>query len=70
MSEKNEKSDKSGIQVIARSAAILRVLKESQHGMSLGKIAEATGLPRSTVQRITSALAEEKFVISDGIKPL
>lgn len=34
--------------------------------MSLGKIAEQVGLPRSTVQRITSALAEENFVISDA----
>ncbi|MCJ7875012.1 IclR family transcriptional regulator [Phaeobacter sp. J2-8] len=33
--------------------------------MSLGKIAELADLPRSTVQRITGALAEENFVISD-----
>ncbi|WP_299641847.1 IclR family transcriptional regulator [uncultured Ruegeria sp.] len=61
-----EKNDKGGIQVISRAASILRVLKESQSGMSLGKIAERVDLPRSTVQRITSALAEEKFVISDA----
>ncbi|MDP2494788.1 IclR family transcriptional regulator [Shimia thalassica] len=66
MSEKNSKSDRSGIQVISRAASILRVLKEAQSGMSLGKIAEQVGLPRSTVQRITSALAEENFVISDA----
>ncbi len=65
MSEKNSKNDRSGIQVISRAASILRVLKEAQSGMSLGKIAELVGLPRSTVQRITSALAEENFVISD-----
>ncbi|MDP5220054.1 IclR family transcriptional regulator [Ruegeria sp. 2205SS24-7] len=63
MTEKNEKS---GIQVISRAASILRVLKETQSGRSLGKIAERVNLPRSTVQRITSALAEEKFVISDA----
>lgn len=63
MSEKNEKG---GIQVISRAASILRVLKESQSGMSLGKIAERVDLARSTVQRITSALAEEKFVIADA----
>ncbi|WP_282153282.1 IclR family transcriptional regulator [Ruegeria atlantica] len=61
-----DKNDKGGIQVISRAASILRVLKESQSGMSLGKIAERVDLPRSTVQRITSALAEEKFVISDA----
>ncbi len=65
MSEKNLKSDRSGVQVISRAASILRVLKDAQSGLSLGKIAEQVGLPRSTVQRITSALAEENFVISD-----
>ncbi len=62
----SEKSDKGGIQVISRAASILRVLKENQSGMSLGKIAERVDLPRSTVQRITSALAEEKLVIADA----
>lgn len=65
MSERNPKSDRSGIQVISRAASILRVLKDAQSGMSLGKIADQVGLPRSTVQRITSALAEENFVIAD-----
>ena len=62
----SEKADKGGIQVISRAASILRVLKENQSGMSLGKIAERVDLPRSTVQRITSALAEEKLVIADA----
>ncbi|NOD75896.1 MULTISPECIES: IclR family transcriptional regulator [unclassified Ruegeria] len=62
----SEKENKGGIQVISRAASILRVLKESQSGMSLGKIAERVDLPRSTVQRITSALAEEKLVIADA----
>ncbi|WP_152612126.1 IclR family transcriptional regulator [Ruegeria sp. ANG-S4] len=61
-----DKSDKGGIQVISRAASILRVLKENQSGMSLGKIAERVDLPRSTVQRITRALAKEKLVISDA----
>lgn len=60
-----EKNDKGGIQVISRAAAILRVLKDSDTGMSLGQIAEKAGLPRSTVQRITGALAAENFVVSD-----
>ena len=66
MSEKNEKTERSGIQVISRAASILRVLKETQSGMSLGKIADRVSLPRSTVQRIASALAEEGFVITDA----
>ncbi len=60
------KADKGGIQVISRAASILRVLKENQSGMSLGKIAERVDLPRSTVQRITSALAEENLVIAEA----
>ncbi|KMW60400.1 Transcriptional regulator, IclR family [Candidatus Rhodobacter oscarellae] len=62
----SEKYDKGGIQVISRAASILRVLKETQSGMSLGNIAARVSLPRSTVQRITSALAEEGYVITDA----
>ena len=49
-----------GMQVISRSAAILRVLNDSCK--SLGTIANLTGLPRSTVQRIVDALAVENLV--------
>lgn len=59
------KSDRSGIQVIARAASILRTLRDNPSGLSLGQIAERVNLPRSTVQRITGALAEERMVISD-----
>jgi len=65
MAENDSKNDRSGIQVISRAAAILRILRESQTGMSLGQIANKTGLPRSTVQRITGALIDERFVMSD-----
>ncbi|SMX50702.1 IclR family transcriptional regulator [Maliponia aquimaris] len=65
MIEQNDKRDRSGIQVIARAAAILRVLKEERSGLSLGQIARRVDLPRSTVQRITSALSAERFVIQD-----
>lgn len=66
MLDKEEKNEKIGIQVISRAASILRVLKDTQSGLSLGKIAERVGLPRSTVQRITSALSTEGFVITDA----
>lgn len=66
MAEKEDKNGRSGIQVIARAAAILRTLRESQTGMSLGQIAERVGLPRSTVQRIVAALMTERLVISDS----
>ena len=53
---------RNGIQVIARAAAVLRALKGSAAGMSLGQIAERVGLPRSTVQRIVGALQAERLV--------
>jgi len=65
MNDLTEKTDRNGIQVIARAAAILRVLKDHRTGLSLGRIASEVNLPRSTVQRITGALATERLVISD-----
>lgn len=58
------KNDRNGVQVIARAAAILRVLKDRRSGLSLGQIATAVDLPRSTVQRIITALARERLVVS------
>jgi len=57
-------NDKSQVQVIARAAAILRALEEENSGLSLGQIALRVNLPRSTVQRIVSALETEKLVIA------
>lgn len=65
MIEITAKPDRNGIQVIARAAAILRVLKEHRTGLSLGRIAAEVNLPRSTVQRITGALAAERLITSD-----
>lgn len=64
--ELNKKPDKGGIQVIARSAAIMRTLRDNPNGVSLGQIAAKVDLPRSTVQRIVGALQEERLVISGG----
>ena len=64
--EIKKKSEKSGIQVIARSAAILRTLRDHPNGVSLGQIAAKVDLPRSTVQRIVGALQSERLVISGG----
>jgi DNA-binding IclR family transcriptional regulator len=55
---------RSGIQVIRRAVAVLRVLAEQgQNGLSLGSIAARVELPRSTVQRIVGALEEEGMVM-------
>lgn len=64
MSTSTDQGSRSGIQVIARAAAVLRALRQSQDGMSLGQIAEAVNLPRSTVQRIVGALQEERMIIA------
>lgn len=64
--EVNKSAARSGIQVIARAAAVLRALKEAPGGMSLGQIAERVDLARSTVQRIVQALQEERLVITTG----
>jgi len=65
-SEASDRNGRSGIQVIARAAAILRALRANTSGMSLGQIAEKVDLPRSTVQRIVGALQAERLVISSG----
>jgi DNA-binding IclR family transcriptional regulator len=55
------------MQLISRVAAVLRALEGRQTGLSLGQIAQATGLPRPTVQRIVDALEIEQFVAPDPI---
>jgi DNA-binding IclR family transcriptional regulator len=62
-SDRNRGS-RQGIQVIARAAAILRALENESEGLSLGQIAKRVDLPRSTVQRIVSALAAEQLLIA------
>lgn len=63
---KDPDHSRSGIQVIARAAAVLRVLRDNTEGMSLGQIAEKVELPRSTVQRIVGALQAERLVIASS----
>ena len=63
-----EDEERGGIQVIARAAAVLRAVTASPEGLSLGDLADRTGLARSTVQRIVSALAAEQFLISAGAR--
>lgn len=59
-------SDRSGVGVIARAAAILRTLEDEPSGLSLGAIARKSGLPRSTVQRMVDALAQEELLEVHG----
>jgi DNA-binding IclR family transcriptional regulator len=62
----NSPTSRGGIQVIARAAAILRLLEGHPEGLSLGAIAKSVGLPRSTVQRIVGALSAERLVVAGG----
>ncbi|MDH2299366.1 IclR family transcriptional regulator [Cobetia sp. 29-18-1] len=56
----------SGVQVVARVAAILKSLEGSEQGMSLGEIAASNDLPRSTVKRLVDALAQEDLLEIHG----
>ncbi|SDJ33393.1 transcriptional regulator, IclR family [Pseudomonas delhiensis] len=62
-----EEARSGGIQVIARASAIMRALGAQPQGLSLAAIAQAVGLPRSTVQRIIGALEAEALV--EAIRP-
>lgn len=54
---------KSGsIQIITRAAQILRALDGAPDGLSLSQLADRVSLPRSTVHRLTTALAVEGLV--------
>ncbi len=57
-------TERNGIQVIARAASLLRALERRPEGLSLGELAKAVSLPRSTVQRIVDALDNEGFVLA------
>lgn len=57
-------ADRSQVQVIARSTAILRSLEDRPNGLSLAEIAQQVDLARSTVQRIVAALVAERLLIA------
>jgi DNA-binding IclR family transcriptional regulator len=59
-----EPGEKLQVQVIARAASILRALENQPAGLSLAEIAAASGLARSTVQRIAAALQAEQLLIA------
>jgi DNA-binding IclR family transcriptional regulator len=57
-------SGPTGIQVIARTAEILRILHTAPEGMTKARLGEQIGLPRSTVHRLLSAMRDEGLVES------
>lgn len=56
----NERRD--GIQVVARTASLLRALASNSEGLSPQEIADQCDIPRPTVYRLVKALAAEDFV--------
>ena len=56
----NERRD--GIQVIARTASLLRALSANTEGLTPQEIADQCDIPRPTVYRLAKALANEDFV--------
>lgn len=65
MSDELSDDKSNSIQVIARAARILNVLSVEPGGMRLAEISRIVNLPRSTVQRIVSALSQEELVQAD-----
>ncbi|WP_322046487.1 IclR family transcriptional regulator [Paraburkholderia sp. J67] len=70
MNDESESDSGSGKQVIARAAAVLRALENQSTGLSLGQIARAAELPRTTVHRLVNALEAQGFVTagSQGVR--
>jgi DNA-binding IclR family transcriptional regulator len=63
-----EEGRSGGIQVVARTAEILRVLQAHPAGLSQAEIGELVGMARSTVSRILNALEDEGLVASRGAR--
>lgn len=57
-----QKGQRNEMRILTRAATILRALADGSGHLSLGQIAKASHLPRSTVQRIVGALEVEGFV--------
>ena len=51
-----------GIQAIARAGRVLRALEAAPGGLGLAELAAAVSLPKSTVHRLSAALAAEELV--------
>ena len=66
MTDAKRTTDRDSIQVIARAAAVLRIVAEAPTGLSLTEISRSSGLARSTVQRIVKSLEDENFLTLPG----
>src|SRR2546423_14543060 len=55
----SQKAMQTGTQAIDRAAQLLVLVVESEDSSSVGELAEAAGLPKSTVSRALSALERQ-----------
>jgi DNA-binding IclR family transcriptional regulator len=63
----DEEGADGGMQVITRAAAILGALAEPEGGRSLAQLAAQTGLPKTTVHRICTALEHVGYIHTDAV---
>lgn len=61
-----EPAGDAGRQVIARAARLLRSLAAAPVGLTVADLTRSSGLPRTTVSRLVSALAAERLVVQAG----
>ena len=64
----NSVPQRAGMQLISRTAAVLRALEGRPTGLTLGQIAKSASLPRPTIQRIVNALCAEQLVVIDPLR--
>src|SRR5438309_1938833 len=62
------KSMQTGTQAIDRAAQLLVLVVENEESSSVGGLAEAAGLPKSTVSRALSALERQGLVQRNGAR--
>src|SRR3954447_26968252 len=62
----SRKSMQTGTQAIDRAAQLLVLVVENEDSSSVGELAEAAGLPKSTVSRALSALERQGLVQRSG----
>lgn len=62
MQDALDRPSRPGIQAIARAGRVLRALEAAPAGLGLAELAAEVSLPKSTVHRLTAALAAEDLV--------
>jgi DNA-binding IclR family transcriptional regulator len=64
----SQKAMQTGTQAIDRAAQLLVLVVESEDSSSVGELADAAGLPKSTVSRAVAALERQGLVQRSGVR--